>query len=242
MPITKINDILQATAHRPFPLPQRPWKYVQEWHDVLMLHWQIPTSEIADLLPNGLIPDTIQGSAWISLFLFSVKNTRPRYLPPVIHLSDFYEANLRTYVIKDGKPAIYFFSVEASKGLCAMLIRNFIGLPYIKSKIDKRLNRYSLKNKKMQHAVNVRYLQLEDIYQKSALDLWLTERYCVYQLENNNMYEYNIHHQEWPLKKAKIQKLQIDYRYKNIHLSDTKPDEKHFASSLRVLLWGKKKC
>ena len=33
--MTKKSDVLSSTAHRPWPLPSRPWIMYQRWHDLL---------------------------------------------------------------------------------------------------------------------------------------------------------------------------------------------------------------
>jgi uncharacterized protein YqjF (DUF2071 family) len=109
----KTESILQSTSHRQYPLPEKPWKQYQEWHRNLMLHWKIESSLIKGLLPDGLKLDNYEDGAWISIIAFTVKKLHPRFFPPMSFFSDFHEVNLRTYVIRDGIPGIYFFSIEA---------------------------------------------------------------------------------------------------------------------------------
>ena len=34
-------DILNVTAHRPWPMPSAPWIMTQTWHDLLFAHWPV---------------------------------------------------------------------------------------------------------------------------------------------------------------------------------------------------------
>src|SRR3954463_8916140 len=106
--MNKTDKILADTSHRQYPLPQKKWKYFQEWHNTLFFHWEIPPNLIENYIPEGLELDTINNMAWVSLVAFEVKNMRLRNLPPIPYVSDFQEINIRTYVIKDGIPGIYF--------------------------------------------------------------------------------------------------------------------------------------
>jgi uncharacterized protein YqjF (DUF2071 family) len=51
------NNILEDTGNRYYPLPDKPWKYYQEWHDVLFMHWPVPVDIVQELLTNGLTVD-----------------------------------------------------------------------------------------------------------------------------------------------------------------------------------------
>src|SRR4051794_8028305 len=108
--MSSIHHILQQTSHRPFPMPETPWKYYQEWHQVLFAHWKVPAELLSPLLPPGLTLQLYEGEAWVSLVAFTVKKLRPRIFPPFPPLSNFHEVNMRTYVLRKGKPGIYFLS------------------------------------------------------------------------------------------------------------------------------------
>ncbi|HEU0137817.1 MAG TPA: DUF2071 domain-containing protein, partial [Flavobacterium sp.] len=111
----KTAAITEDTSNRNYPLPVGPWKYYQEWHQVLFLHWKIDAAELLPYLPPGLEIDMHEGQAWISLVPFSVRKMKLRGLPVLPYFSEFEEINLRTYVIKDNVPGIYMFSIETNK-------------------------------------------------------------------------------------------------------------------------------
>ncbi|HYD91651.1 MAG TPA: DUF2071 domain-containing protein, partial [Flavobacterium sp.] len=123
-------------------------------------------------IPPGLAIDSYGGSAYVSLIAFTVCNLSPRLLPPLPFISNFHEVNLRTYVIRDGKPGIYFLSIEAEKLIPALLARFIMGLPYRKSLIKRKENYYFAKGNNT---------EMEVSYKKGRpckndpLDYWLTE-------------------------------------------------------------------
>jgi uncharacterized protein YqjF (DUF2071 family) len=129
----RISNILQINGHRPYPLPQRPWIFYQEWHDVIFAHWKVPLEPLRELIPKGLATDLFGGQAWVSLVAFSLRGLRPRLLPAFSPLSDFYEINKRTYVVRNHKPGIFFFSLEAEKRASSLMGKMATGLPYMKS-------------------------------------------------------------------------------------------------------------
>lgn len=235
------TQLLKINTHRPFALPQKSWKYYQEWDDTIFMHYKVPQNLIWDLLPKGVLLDIYQGEAWVSVVSFSVKNMRLKFLPPLPYISDFHEINLRTYVIKDGIPGIYFITIEASKAMSVFLARNFVGLKYIKGKIKKKHNRYSLRKSKEGNYLNIKYCSLQKIKKKNEFEKWLTERYCAYEMLNNKLYRFHIHHKAWPLKIMKLRKLKLHFQKKELVINK-QPDLQHYSPHQKVLLWGREMC
>jgi len=61
----------------------------------------------------------------VSFFLMS--RIAPRCCPPIPWLSRFLELNVRTYVIRDGRPGVWFFSLDAE----SRVARRTFNLPYM---------------------------------------------------------------------------------------------------------------
>ncbi len=51
--------------------PDRPRVMWQVWRSLLFLHWAVPASMIARLLPKGLEVDTFEGEAYVGLIPFT---------------------------------------------------------------------------------------------------------------------------------------------------------------------------
>jgi uncharacterized protein YqjF (DUF2071 family) len=104
---------------------------LQDWHTVAFLHWRCDPDVLAPLLPTGLTPDLVDGSAWVALTPFEVRRFRAPLLPPVPGLSDFPETNLRTYVrAPDGTDGLFFLSLDAASFPTVAAARLGLGAPY----------------------------------------------------------------------------------------------------------------
>lgn len=108
----------------------------QVWEDLLFLHWPIEEAVLRRLIPEALEIDTFEGKAWIGITPFRLSGLRLMSLPPIPGFSEFNEINVRTYVVHEGKPGIWFFSLDASKVIPAIGARVFFGLPYYSAHID----------------------------------------------------------------------------------------------------------
>lgn len=239
--MSTIPEIKNTLSHRPFPLPERSWKYYQEWEDTIFLHYKVPQQLLSGLVPKELSLDNFEGEAWVSIVAFTVKNMRLKYLPPLPYLSEFNEINLRTYVVNNGIPGIYFLTIETEKISSVLLANTLIGLDYKKARVKRSINRYMVSESAEENQLSIKYLSLPELHDKTELDKWLTERYCAYELINGQMYKFNIHHKPWPLKDIKLRKLDICYRKDGFIIKDIKPDLQHFSSKQEVLLWGREK-
>ncbi|MGQ3013406.1 MAG: YqjF family protein [Flavobacteriales bacterium] len=237
------KEILEAQAHRPWPLPAGRWSYYQEWNRVLFLHWKVAPELLQPHLPAGLPADLYEGQAWVSLVAFTMEHIRPRLLPAFSFISDFHEINLRTYVTHKNKPGVYFLNIEAGKALSAQVSRALSGLPYEKSEIVRKtdatrhIHRSVFQRKGFYLNAD---LQLRGTQEsRTALDSWLTERYCLYQEQNGRLYSYDIHHAEWPLRRIEISDIQLDYHIGALHFQYP-ADLVHYSDGVQVLAWGQK--
>ena len=107
-----------------------PWIMTQRWNDLLFLHYSLPPEVIRPLVPDVLTLDTYQQRAWVSVTPFWINHLRPPGVPSLPWFSHFAEINVRTYVTRDGKPGVYFFSLDASNLSAVWGARVFYRLPY----------------------------------------------------------------------------------------------------------------
>lgn len=117
------TEILNHINHRSWKIPKQKWSFYQEWNKAIFLHWEIAPELLEQFIPKNLQIDTFKGKAWISLVAFTIEKIRPRQLPSFAPISKFHEINLRTYVIKDHKPGVYFLNIEAEKLLSAYIAK-----------------------------------------------------------------------------------------------------------------------
>lgn len=239
--MNSIEDILTHTSHRPFDLPEGKWAFYQEWNKALFLHWAIPFEILRKSVPSHLNPDTFDGDCYISLVAFTMQKIRPRFFPPISFISDFDEINVRTYIDNDNKKGVYFLNIEAGKSLSAFIAKAISGLPYEKSIIHRTDTTYHSRNKRKGFSLDTAF-EVKDVSEnKTELDKWLTERYCLYLDEDNACYRYDVHHKEWILKAVQIKHLDLNYSIGEINLNERPPDLSHYSEGIKVLAWNRQK-
>jgi uncharacterized protein YqjF (DUF2071 family) len=232
-----LNKILQQTAHRPWPLPSKPWAYYQEWNQVLFLHYPVDKKELSDMLPKGLVLDLFEGQAWISLVAFTMEKIRPRILPPFSPISNFHEFNVRTYVRHQEKAGVYFLSVEGAKKISCWMARTLSDLPYRFASMQRKKGFFVAKNPERARHVEVHFEVGELIEEKTALELWLTERYGLFQDAGDSINAFDLHHAPWTLHEASLKEIQFDYPAYNVLLNQN-PALMHFSSGVQVCSWN----
>lgn len=131
----------------------------------------------------------MDGSAWVSVVPFRMRNVRPRYLPAIGPLSNFTELNVRTYVRAEGKPGVFFLSIHARGALVAWLARSLSPLGYRAAALDWHAARRPEAASLGAGAVSFRSPLLDVDFASGGplvpgrctpLDTFLTERYCLY--------------------------------------------------------------
>lgn len=236
----KSKDILKQTRHRVFPYPSRPWLFYQEWNHAIFLHWQVSPQLIEPLIPKTLELDIINGKTWVSLVAFDMNHIGVRAIPKIPHISDFHEINIRVYVTCNGKPSVYFLSMESSKRSSCKILKALSKFPYCHSKMKRTDYSYTSKNDGQNNSFHTEYRLGNDPIIKDETDIWLTERYAVFQDYKKQLIEYDVHHVEWPMQSISIKKLEFDYPKFN-NLINNKPDRIHYSKGVQVLTWDKKK-
>lgn len=237
----KIDDILKEKSHRPYELPEQSWAFYQEWNQILFFHWAVDAELLRPLLPKNLNLDLFERKAYVSLVPFSMQQIRPKFLPAFQPVSDFHEVNIRTYVIKDGKPGVYFFSLEAEKRFSAFVSRNLSGMPYEKAEIQRSEGKYVSSNAFRKFFLDVEFAIKEKRADKTEIEKFLTERYAAYVDIKGKLFRYDIHHKEWEIKTVDIQKLHLDYRLPGLEFAQKQPDLVHYSDGVEVLAWPKVK-
>jgi len=265
-----INDILATTAHRPWPLPDRRWIMFQRWHDLLFAHWALEPEQVRPLVPSELELDLFDGRAWVGIIPFWMSNVHLRGLPPLPGSGTFPEMNLRTYVRlpleqkgqskehsgpgraagdEISKPGVYFFSLDAASLQAVLAARLGFGLPYFWSKMTVKGSahdqiEYSSSRRQRPGPAEVKVSYGPDgplAAGKSELEIFLTERYCLYVVRRGHVHRVQIHHLPWPLQPADAEfhknTLAAAHGFK---LSEP-PHILHFAKSLDVLIFAPEK-
>jgi uncharacterized protein YqjF (DUF2071 family) len=203
-------NILDETAHRPWPLPKGPWLMRQTWNDLLFAHWPVDRAALRPLVPATFAIDEFDGQAWVAVVPFYMTDVAPRLVPPLPWVSAFPELNVRTYVTVDGKPGVYFFSLDAGNPIAVGAARTLLSLPYYSAQMSVE-NRGGEVHYRSRRAgpppaeFEAVYHGLDDRYpaMPRTLEHFLTERYCLYALNHRSIpYRLQIHHLPWALESA----------------------------------------
>jgi uncharacterized protein YqjF (DUF2071 family) len=221
----------------------------QSWVHLLFAHWPVDAAGLRSTLPAGLELDTYEGQAWVSVVPFGIRPLRLRYLPNLSGPFEtaFLELNVRTYVTAEGKPGIWFYSLDASEKFAVMAARFTYGLPYFNAKMQMSVDAGNIVYDSRRSDPRIgpgefssRYRPTDDVYAAApgSLDAWLTERYCLYTQMGRTLYRGNIHHVPWPLQPAAgiIQRNTVTQAH-GITLPDVSPIM-HYAERLDVLVWA----
>lgn len=233
-----IQHLLLTTNHRPWKIPTQPWKFYQEWNNAIFLHWPVALNVLKTFVPEELEIDLFEGQAWISVVAFTMEKIRPKNFPSFPPISDFDEINIRTYVKSNSKTGVYFLSMEGGKKLSCQVAKAMSQLPYRYSRMKRGQNRYFSKNLEFNDKLDLAFTVRKTIIQKSPLEIWLTERYALFQDTKKSINEFEIHHLEWPLNEIELDIKTLDYPRFNSLINDS-PHLAQYSKGVKVIAWGK---
>ena len=240
---------LDFLAHRPWPLPPRPWVMAQRWRDLLFAHWPVDPERIRPRIPESLTLDCHSGMAWVSLTPFRLEGLRLRGLPGLPWVSSFPELNFRTYVTRARKPGVFFLSLDAASVVAVMGARAAFHLPYFLATMRITTARDGAIDYRAHRSGSERPAEFQALYrpvpqmsplpaEPGTLDHWLTERYCLYAVDRaGGLYRTEIHHAPWALQPVEAKILWNTVSTAGgIELPPT-PALTAYARSLDVRIW-----
>jgi uncharacterized protein YqjF (DUF2071 family) len=220
----------------------------QRWHDLLFAHWALASQRIRPFIPRELELDLFDRKAWVGVIPFWMSHVRFRWVPPIPTAATFPELNVRTYVRapkEPDKPGVYFFSLDAASLLAVLGARAGIGLPYFWADMQTQVSNgeiayRSLRRQRPQPAeFTARYRSTGPASaDKSDLERFVTERYCLYLVRRGRIHRVQIHHLSWPLQPAEAD-FQVNTVAKaaGIELPPERP-MLQFAKSLDVYIYA----
>ncbi len=225
----------------------------QTWSDLLFAHWPVPVDVLRRVVPACLPLDLHEGQAYLAVVPFGMSRVHPRYTLPVPWLSTFLELNVRTYVILDRRPGVYFFSLDAANPVAVAIARRWYRLPYFNARmtltrsdpdwIEYRSTRTHAGAQPATLAVRYRPRGPVRLATPGSLEAFLTERYCLYTVDAaGRPYRGEIHHGPWPLQLA-----EAEFDDNTMALAagldvHGPPPLLHFARQLDILAWSIARC
>jgi uncharacterized protein YqjF (DUF2071 family) len=232
--------VVEVVDHRPWPLPRGGWSNAQTWLDLAFLHWRVDAAQLRPLVPDSLELDTHDGAAWLGVAAFRLTGFRLRGLPPLPLVSEFPELNVRTYVTRDGRPGIWFFSLDAASRPAVEAARRVYRLPYhhARMSVDRRGGEVRYDSSRDGKVFSARYRGVGELFhaEPGTLEWFLTERYCLYAEDGGTLYRADIHHPPWPLQSGEAAVELNTMAPAGVELPD-EPPLVHFAGRQDVVVW-----
>lgn len=200
---------LRMQAAEPTPLLR------SDWTRALFMHYEMDPAALAPLVPFDL--DLREGKAYVSLVAFSMRRMRPHFGGVVTQLlsrplANHAFLNVRTYVMRDGEPGIFFLAEWLPNALSVWLGPRAFGLPYRLGRLsyqhEHELGRLS--GDVEAGAAHLRYSATVDraaAYQPceaGSLDEFLLERYTAYTERGGVYRRFRIWHEPWPAAPANV--------------------------------------
>ena len=193
-------------------------------------------------MPTGLEIDTFDDSAWLGVAPFRLSGLRARGTLPLPRISEFLELNVRTCVrAADGRPGVWFFSLDASSRLAVEVARRMYKLPYFLARMSatRRGEWIDYECARVEEPGRVfsgSYRPTGAVFhaEPGSLEWFLMERYCLYATDGRGALQgADIHHESWPLQVAEavvelasVSPLELDG-----------PPLCHFSRRQDVLVW-----
>jgi uncharacterized protein len=235
--------ITDQIAHRPWPLPRRPWVLFMRWHDLLFLHWPVDAAWMRSLVAPEVELETYEGAAWLGIVPFRMTGVRPRFAPFSLAVA---ELNVRTYVKFGSRRGVWFFSLDANSWLAVRAAR-CLGLPYYDARMSVRREGDSVEHQSLRihrrapmAEFIASYRPVGPIFNAApgSFDHWLTERYSLYgALKSSRVVYGEIHHPPWPLQRAEVElRKNTMVAALGIQLPESEP-VCHFARYQEVVAW-----
>jgi hypothetical protein len=235
-----------SVDHIPFPMPETRWILRQNWKKLTFLHWEVDPKLLAPHLPDGLEIDLHEGKAYVGCIPFVMEKVRPAGLPAVPGVSTFPEFNIRTYVIKNGIPGVFFLTLDATSRVTCLYATRRYGLTYRYAKASLKGTLpmgYSWNSVRSSNGVGLAGSAkvTSEVRQakEGTLEYFLFERYSLYTEHKNRLRHGYTHHVKWWYADAEatITSNTLVESY-NLGIADVKtPHMVHMAEGVEVVTW-----
>lgn len=219
----------------------------QRWYDLLFAHGRVDPSALRPLVPAGLELDLFDGQAYVGVVPFRMSGIALRGLPAVPGTDAFPELNVRAYVTKNGKPGVWFFSLDAANALAVWMARHWYHLPYYRAEMTCASEGDGIRfSSRRTHGgapaatFEARYEPIEPprAARAGTLEHFLTERYCLYTARGDGrLLRGEILHTPWPIQAARAQ-ISTQTVSAAAGISPLDLELFHFARFLDVWIWS----
>jgi uncharacterized protein YqjF (DUF2071 family) len=120
---------------------------------------------------------------------------------------------LRTYVEVDGVKGIYFFTLDTDSVFAKIIAEKIFYLPYRYSKIKAVINAsvYDFVHQRGEYGLELKADILDEDRHMNEFDIWTTERYCLFTLRKDMIYQGVVRHEPWKMRSVRIRKLKNNF-------------------------------
>lgn len=199
-------DDFQALAQLQIRPNQRPFMR-QSWQNLAFFHRKFDPALLAPLIPKPLTLHTHQNNAYVGFVPFVMANVRLAGLPPLPSQRRFLETNIRTYVLDpEGRPGVYFFSLDCTDPLSIAFARSQFGLNYLSAHltINQTQDQITYAGTRTHHP-QAAYRATIHINQEAtpapinSLEFWLLERYLLFAFRQGKLLTGQVHHNPYKI-------------------------------------------
>jgi uncharacterized protein len=211
------------------------------------MHWPVPAAQLRSLVPAPLTIDECDGTSWVGVIPFHMSGVTLRHAPALPWISAFAEMNMRLYVTMDGRPGVWFVSLDAARALAVWTARAVLGLPYFHAamRVEPDGPRVSYSSERRGRGSRVAFRATYEptggvqLAARGTLEHFLTERYCLYTRRPGGLLtRLEIDHPPWPLQPAAAEiETNLVAEPQGIRLPTREP-LLHFSRRLDVVGWG----
>src|SRR3954447_11535345 len=196
------------------PEPVRAPVMRHRWATISFLHWPYPAAEIQPRLPAGLQVEPWDGQAWVGLVPFEMTVRPP--VGPGSH--EFPETNVRTYVVgPDGRPGVFFFSLDAGSATAVATARGTWQLPYFLSRMSVQRDgdavRYRSARRRpgpVDAGHDLTVVVGSPMTSPAEFDHYLTARFTLWNSVAGMLMRTQADHPPWDLQRAEVADLHED--------------------------------
>ncbi len=184
----------------------------QSWEDAVFLHWRIPADICAARLPVGVEPDIHDGSAWVGLIGFRMRNAGLGSGRPIPYFGSFNEINVRLYSREpNGTRGVVFVTLDASRLSVAVAARA-AGIPYVWSRCryfqsGAAGHGYTVQRRRGTAGTSFAAKAATERSAHDPLSVFLTARFGLHSRFRGETYYIPNTHTPWPLHPAQLTEL-----------------------------------
>jgi len=177
--------------------------FVADWRDALFIHFRIDPAVLEAMVPLRL--DLYNGCAYVSLVAFTQHRLRP-----VIGVPEFLSRplathaflNLRTYVVHEGEPGIYFLAEWIPNPLAVFLGPRLYGLPYKLAEMAYETSagwgiRRVVGGGEFSCMARWNAQERASVAEAGSETEFLIERYCAFTFRKGALRRFRISHEPW---------------------------------------------